>query len=111
MNAERPETKGSVKLQKTSRLSHVSVPDAMLEMKRWSQRWTPAEWVEFLAAEESPTDLRELRRSTHTGRPLGTPEFVEALEKSSLRPLAARKAGRRARPGGDTLQAGLTFVA
>ncbi len=86
-------------------------PDAILEMKRWSQRWTPAQWVDFLAAEESPTDLRELRRSTHTGRPLGTPEFVEALEKSSLRPLAARKAGRRARPGGDTLQAGLTFVA
>jgi putative transposase len=89
----------------------VAVPDTILEMKRWSQRWTPAQWVEFLAAEESPTDLRELRRSTHTGRPLGTPEFVEALEKLSLRPLAARKAGRRARPGGDKLQAALTFVA
>jgi len=79
-------------------------------MKRRSQRWTPAEWVEFLAAAESPIDVRELRRSTHTGRPLGTPEF-EALEKSSLRPLAARKTGRRKRPGKDKLQAGLTFVA
>jgi putative transposase len=88
-----------------------AAPEAMLEMKRWSKRWTPAEWVEFLAAAGSPTDVSELRRSTHTGRPLGTLEFVEALEKSSLRPLAARKAGRRKRPGGDTLQAGLPFVA
>jgi putative transposase len=88
-----------------------AIPDAMLDMKRWSKRWTPAEWVEFLATAESPAEVSELRRSTHTGRPLGTPEFVEALEKSSQRPLAARKAGRRKRPDGDMLQSGLTFVA
>ncbi|MBZ5597355.1 MAG: hypothetical protein LAN83_03450 [Acidobacteriia bacterium] len=70
-----------------------------------------AEWVEFLAAAESPSEVGELRRSTHTGRPLGTAEFVTELEKSMLRPLAARKAGRRKKPAGNWSQPELTFVA
>lgn len=78
--------------------------DAMLEMERWRSRWTPADWVGFLAAAESPLQVSELRRSTHTGRPLGTPEFVAALEKSTLRRLTARKAGRRKSSAVDATQ-------
>jgi REP-associated tyrosine transposase len=69
-----------------------TTPDAMLDMERWRQRWAPAEWTRFLAEAESETEVNELRRSTHTGRPLGAADFVAALEKSTLRPLAVRKA-------------------
>jgi putative transposase len=84
--------------------------DPILKMERWAKRWTPQEWVEFLAA-ESPLEVSELRRSTHSGRPLGTPEFVAALEKSTLRRLAARKPGRRRQSPLEASQATLTFVA
>jgi len=84
-------------------------PDPMLEMERWKRRWTAAEWAEFLAAAESPAELSELRQATHTGRPLGTAEFVRALEKAMLRPLAVQKAGRRKKPAAS--QPGLTVVA
>jgi REP-associated tyrosine transposase len=84
---------------------------AILEMEPWQSRWTPAEWAVFLAAAESPGELDMLRRSTHTGRPLGTPEFVAALERSTLRRLAARKAGRRKNSAADPSQLSVTFVA
>ena len=85
--------------------------EEMLEMEQWRKRWTTAQWAAFLAEAESPIEISELRRSTHTGRPLGTPEFVQQLETSMLRPLAARKAGRRKRPTGHSQQSKLIFVA
>jgi putative transposase len=69
-------------------------PNALLEIERWRERWTMPEWREHLAAGDSPTDVAALRQYTHTGRPLGSTEFVAALEHSTLRPLLPRKAGR-----------------
>ena len=37
--------------------------------------------------------LAEIRRCTHTGRPLGSTEFVQALEGSTKRRLAPQKGG------------------
>ena len=71
-----------------------SAPLPMLEMERWRQRWTAHEWRRFLGGGEAETDLRALRRCTHTWRPLGSPEFVAELETSTLRLLAPRKGGR-----------------
>ena len=88
-----------------------AVPDALLEMKRWRERWTVSEWREYLAAGESSADLAALRQCTHTGRPLGTPDFVAALEKSSLRLLAPQKGGRPKKSSSDPAQPSLTFVA
>ena len=68
--------------------------DADLEMQRWRKRWSVSEWQSFLAEAESPVALDRLRQFTHTGRPLGTAEFVTELEASMFRPLAARKRGR-----------------
>ncbi|MGH9515073.1 MAG: transposase [Terriglobales bacterium] len=85
--------------------------DAELEMERWRKRWTAVEWTTFLAEQASAMEIVELRRSTHTGRPLGTADFVEWLEKSTLRPLAARKAGRRKMLVADAAQSLITFVA
>lgn len=63
-------------------------------MECWSKRGSAYEWRCFLAQAESATEVAALRQFTHTGRPLGTQEFVSGLEASMLRPLAARKPGR-----------------
>ena len=96
----------------SSAAAHCSATsDVLLEMGRWRRRWTEADWVKYLAAGESSADLTALRRCTYSGRPLGTPEFVAALEKSTLRMLAPRKGGRPKKPSSDPKQAGLAFVA
>lgn len=89
----------------------VRAPDSMLEMERWGKRWTAREWGEFLTREESTADLAGLRHSTHTGRPLGTAEFVAALELKTSRSLAPRKGGRPKKSAADSRQATLTSVA
>ena len=89
----------------------VAPPDPMLEMEVWRKRWKVSEWREYLSAKESPADLAALRRSTHTGRPLGTPDFVAALETSTMRLLAPQKGGRPKKPVSDARQSDFTFVA
>jgi len=86
-------------------------PDELLEMDRWRKRWTEAEWQEFLADGESAAEVSALRRSTHTGRPLGSAEFVAELEEQMLRPLAPRKGGRPKKPVADSRQLQFTSVA
>jgi len=86
-------------------------PDPMLEMQRWRRRWTEREWSRFLADGEAAADGTALRQSTHTGRPLGSPEFVAKLEQLTLRPLAPRKGGRPKKPSAESSQSSLTFVA
>jgi putative transposase len=87
------------------------VANELLEMERWQTRWTAAGWREYLAAGESPTDRSALRQCTPTGRPLGTAEFVAALEQTTLRQPAPRKGGRPPKPAADPRQHSLTFVA
>lgn len=89
----------------------VASPDPMLEMQRWSKRWNVREWTSFLAEAESPAELDALRCFTHTGRPLGTAEFVAELETAMLRPLARRKRGRRKEASSDSRQLSLISVA
>ena len=85
--------------------------DALLEMEPWRKRWTVTEWGQYLADGELQTDLVELRQFTHAGRPLGTPDFVAALEKSTMRPLFPRKGGRPKKPSHDTKQMSFSDVA
>ena len=49
---------------------------SMLELRRWQKRWESSAWSAFLAEPESDAELGRLRRSTHSGRPLGTPQIV-----------------------------------
>jgi putative transposase len=87
------------------------VADAMLEMKRWDRRWTVVEWQRFLAEGASESETSALRQCTHTGRPLGAPEFVADLERTMLRPLAPQKGGRPKKAGADARQIEVSFVA
>jgi putative transposase len=85
--------------------------DIRLETERWQKRWTVAEWRQFLIAGDTPSDLAALRKCTHTGRPLGSPEFVASLEQSTLRQLVPRKAGRPSKRDSASTRPLFTFVA
>ena len=54
-----------------------------------------------MEAGETETDRATLRRCTRTGRPLGSEEFIEALEKATHRRLAPQKGGRPRKRGAD----------
>ena len=45
--------------------------DAGLEMDPWQGAWGAARWREYLHAAGAGADAEAIRRSTHTGRPLG----------------------------------------
>jgi putative transposase len=85
--------------------------DPTLEMERWRKRWTAAQWREFIDDRESLGEVSVLRHSTHTGRPLGSDDFVRALEQLTSRPLAPRKGGRPRKSPGDCRQPDLISAA
>jgi hypothetical protein len=78
-------------------------------MATWRQYWSVARWRTFLGAGETESEVAELRECTHTGRPLGTREFIESLEKITRRRLTPGKGGRPAKPTRDTRQEALEF--
>jgi putative transposase len=84
-------------------------PDTCLDMDYWNQSWSSESWREYLALEESPEDIAEIRQCTHTGRPLGSPEFIRSLEQLTLRRLASQKGGRPAKSVSNQKQQVLTF--
>jgi putative transposase len=86
-------------------------PDSALEMRAWQEDWNPAEWREYLGAASGAEESEAIRGSTHTGRPLGAPDFVAALEKALGRSLKARKGGRPAEGGRAASQLAMSFEA
>ncbi len=84
-------------------------PNAILEMNFWQQNWNHSAWREFLRAPDAAADNEAIRQCTHTGRPLGTSEFVEALEKIMERSLAPKKGGRPEKSVVDRKQSKLDF--
>jgi hypothetical protein len=95
----------------SSAAAHCAVvqADRFLSTELWQNHWTNASWREYLAAGETETELARIRRCTHTGRPLGTQEFVHALEESTDRRLVPQKGGRPAKPRPDKRQSDLDF--
>ena len=67
--------------------------DGYTESGEWASHWTSAEWREFLGLPARDAD-EEIRSSTHAGRPLGSNDFVQLLERQMGRRLSARKGGR-----------------
>ena len=84
-------------------------PDACLDMVPWGRRWSAASWRKYLDEGETASELDALRRCTHTGRPLGSAEFVDALEQNTQRRLAPQKGGRPRKPVADARQEAFTF--
>jgi putative transposase len=83
-------------------------PD-FLERLAWCARWTSPAWREYLAADESSNDADAIRSSTHTGRPLGTQDFIEQLELTLRRRLTPQKGGRPPRRSQADRQAAIGF--
>ena len=85
------------------------MPNVQLDLDLWRKNWSASAWQQYLAAGEMESKLAEIRRCTHTGRPLGSAEFVQALEGSMKRRLAPRKGGRPPKAGSDVRQSELAF--
>jgi len=56
------------------------------------------DWEEFLDVPVSEDEIETLRRHERTGRPLGSPEFMERIENALSRVLRPQKPGRKKRP-------------
>jgi putative transposase len=65
--------------------------DILVRVKPMSDR--VADWREYLSTEPDSTDMEVLQRHLRTGRPLGSPEFVESLEAKLARSLIPHKRG------------------
>ena len=75
----------------------------------WRTYWTAGSWQAFLASGETESEISEIRRSTHTGRPLGSEQFVRSLEQASKRRLAPLKGGRPRKAATGTEQGTLDW--
>jgi putative transposase len=71
--------------------------EAWIALQPWAEQWDASSWTQYLAAGTSESEVETFRRSTHTGRPLGSEEFIHELEEKTGRLLVPRKGGRPAR--------------
>jgi putative transposase len=82
----------------SSAATHCGQPDGGLPLRLdrglWDGSWDPVSWRQFLKQADAARDVAPLRANTHTGRPLGSAEFVRGLENVLHRGLAPRKGGR-----------------
>ncbi len=81
-----------------------AVADEWLAMEEWKERWDVSSWRNYLGAGETESERMAIRECTHTGRPLGTEEFLHELEEATQRTLAPQKGGRPAKVTRDKRQ-------
>jgi putative transposase len=84
-------------------------PDTCLSMESWRKVWSCKSWKEFLSVGQTNSQLAAIRQCTHTGRPLGSAEFIEQLERATSRQLAPRKGGRPAKTKINSNQGSIIF--
>ena len=80
-----------------------------VETAAWSEVWNPQSWRKFLLGVDAEADAESLRLNTHTGRPLGSPEFVHSLERSLHRILSPQTGGRPRKVGPEPAQSAFSF--
>ena len=85
--------------------------EAWLAMHLWRGRWTPVTWREYLDAGLTESQLAAIRRSTYSGRPLGSQEFIRMLEKETKRRLAPQKRGPKKKIDKSAAQTTFSFSA
>jgi putative transposase len=66
----------------------------LLDLRQWYKIVGATEWKKLLAEDIEEEEIRRLRISTHTGRPLGSDSFVSKLESMIGRRLRALPVGR-----------------
>jgi putative transposase len=89
----------------------VALRQSWLDLDSWRAEWTAASWQDFLIDHrDQDAEAQRIRRSTHTGRPLGALQFVREMERTLQRALAPRKGGRPPKRGPDCAQEPLPFA-
>ena len=83
--------------------------DTSLSTELWQTHWTNTSWRKYLAEGETETESASIRQCTHTGRPLGTEEFVHELENAIKRRLVPQK-GVDAQQGLGQMRGRQTFI-
>jgi hypothetical protein len=78
-------------------------------MAMWANHWSAASWGQYLGRGETEAEIAAIRKYTHTGRPLGSAEFLRELEQATLRHLAPQKGGRAGNLADDRGQEVLAF--
>ena len=78
----------------------------ILDVAYWSARFTPEQWRVVLQGDEDIEAVESLRSHTHTGRPLGSKEFVVELGRTLHRALEPRAVGRPRKPSANAIAAG-----
>ena len=81
----------------------------VLTPESWRSHGTSTTWQEYLSAGETEARLAVIRQRTHTGRPLGTGEFIQDLEKATQRRISLQRRGPREKIVTDRRQGELTF--
>jgi putative transposase len=100
----------------SSARAHLTGLDAtgMLDLPYWAARASREEWRDELGVTEAAGELAAIRAKTATGRPLGSKDFVAALERKMGRVLEPRATGRpRKRLEGEApsaIQTALSFA-
>ena len=87
----------------------------LLELHSWMASWTPQEWRAFIgapaASDHEQEEAAAIRKSTHTGRPLGAADFVRDLERRLGRALAPLPGGRPRKRQADGVQQTFSYLA
>jgi putative transposase len=89
----------------------IATADEFLDRELWPSYWTASAWRQYLGVGEAESRLASICHCTHTGRPPGIAEFVQALEGSMKRRLAPQKGGRPTKMALEAKQSKLAFEA
>ena len=91
----------------SARVHAAGTDDGFLEMAAWRDCYTGTRWREALRHGVDEEALQDrLRVATRTGRPLGSQEFIDQLERNTCRVLRPGRSGRRGKAShaGQSLQ-------
>ena len=89
--------------------SGLAAPASWLDMTPFEEVWSPSDWRQYLGQPEIAAESDAIRQSTHTGRPLGAPDFIERLENQLRRRLTPQKGGRPPKQRPAATQQSLAF--
>lgn len=86
--------------QWSSAAAHVGQPDGRISLSALNSFTdiSVQAWKQFIDCQESEDELKEIRRHTMTGRPLGTPSFITKLSQLLGKSLTALPRGRPKTP-------------
>ncbi len=82
----------------------------LLDLDFWRAEWSAAAWQRFLGQTADQAEAQRIRHNTHTGRPLGSVDFVQHIERALCRELIPQKGGRPRKCPLDSEQESFDFA-